>query len=310
MDRAAQAHQCLEGPIVPLNIGFNADDTVDFDRVGAYVDWLASRKTKVILLTYGSSEFAALSDEQLWKLTETVGKANAGRSMYIASTGWWTVPKCREFLKHCDAVGADAVKVQINPWYGMAADGPRQKVLRTYFDRLEGACDIPLMLWSHAMGPLPIALIEELARRPNIIGMKNDCDPFDYYYKACRATEGQQFGVCSGGQMRNFLFGHQIGSPAYLCPIAPFRPDIPLVFYQHLVDGQPKEAAAMVFRYEDPFLGWAVAREWLAVQKSAIMLLGFYKDNRTVVTGFDHCPKLVDQVRSRLQELSMPPGPR
>ena len=85
--------------------------------------------------------------------------------------------------------------------------------------------------------------------------------------------------MVSGGQMRNFVFGFQIGSPAYLCPIAPFRPDVSLEFYQLLVEKRFEDAWKFVFRYEDPWLQWAVNQDWLVTMKSCIHLLGLYPNN-------------------------------
>ena len=44
------------------------------------------------------------------------------RSLCIASTGFRKPAKTRDFLKHADAVGVDAVKVQIHPWLEWATE--------------------------------------------------------------------------------------------------------------------------------------------------------------------------------------------
>ena len=99
MDRAAQVLQRMKGPVVPINVCFNADGTINYDAVGAYINWLCEEKTPVLLLTYGSSEFASISDEELWKLTETVASATDGRSLCIASTSYWKPAKTPGFPK-------------------------------------------------------------------------------------------------------------------------------------------------------------------------------------------------------------------
>lgn len=301
MDRAAHVVKRLKGPVVPINVCFNEDGTVHYAAVGAYVEWLCEEQIPVLLLTYGSSEFTSLSDEEVWKLTATVAQANAGRSLCIASTGFWKPAKARDFLKHADAVGVDAVKVQIHPWLPKT-----REVLVRYFDLLESASDMPLLLWGHAPPPFPVEVAAELAQRPNIVGMKNDGDPFYDYYDLIRATKGQDFAVISGGQMRNFVFGYQIGSPAYLCPIAPFRPDIALAFYHLLVEGRYDEAWQMVFRYEEPWLQWATeerSRSWLAVMKSAIQLQGLYPNHSVAPPHPVPSPGLLDEVRMKLEEV-------
>ena len=63
-------------------------------------------------------------------------------------------------------------------------------------------------------------LIAELAARDRVVGLKNDDHPFYYYYDLCRATQDLDFAVLSGGQMRNFVLGYQLGSTGYLCTTA------------------------------------------------------------------------------------------
>jgi len=275
MERALSVFQRLKGPVVPINICFTPEGDVDYAAVRKYVNWLCEQHVPVLLLTYGSSEFAWISDEDLWRLTAELAEVIAGRSLFVASTGFWTPAVCRRFLQHADAVGADAVKVQINP-----AGGVRQ-VFLDYHDRIQDAAPIPLLLWcnSGGTGAVPVDVVAELARRPQIVGVKNDEDPFYYYYDLIRATRDQHFAVISGGQMRNFVLGFQVGSPAYLCTIAPFRPDIALQFYELLVRKRFDDAWAMVFRYEEPWLKLAGEMDWLLSIKTALYLHGLYPNN-------------------------------
>ena len=69
MDRSTQVLERLKGPVVPLNICFNEDGTVHYDAVEKYVDWLCEQGPVVLLLTAGSSEFAYLSEKEIYELT-------------------------------------------------------------------------------------------------------------------------------------------------------------------------------------------------------------------------------------------------
>ncbi|MCH2131299.1 MAG: dihydrodipicolinate synthase family protein [Pirellulaceae bacterium] len=281
MNRAKNSLAQLRGAIVPLNICFQ-DDGVDFNAVCDYVDWLCTQQVPVILLTYGSTEFAWLSDDDLWQLTEQVGKAVDGRSMFITSTEFWLPKQTREFLKHADACGADAVKVQVTGW-----DPPSAVMLQNYFDDLSDRdTDIPLLLWWHPLRwsqTLPSDILDTfcgLAKRSDIIGIKNDGDAFYDYKALIRGTNDQDFAVISGGLMQNMLYGYGLGSPAYLCPIAPFRPDLANQFFDHVVAGRLEQAQQIINKYEDPVMDIAGTANWLCLMKSAIMMLGFYDNNR------------------------------
>ena len=117
-ERGATALARLRGPIVPLNLAFADDGSPDHAAIARYVDYLAGScegKPPVLLLTYGSSEFACLSREDIYAVTQTVAEANADRALCVAATGFWTPAETSSFLEHADAVGCDAVKVQISP---------------------------------------------------------------------------------------------------------------------------------------------------------------------------------------------------
>jgi 4-hydroxy-tetrahydrodipicolinate synthase len=300
MERAAQVVQRLKGPVVPINLCFTPDHEIDCSAVRRYVNWLCNQRAPVLMLTYGSSEYVWLSDDDIYRLTAELAEEIAGRALFITSTGLWTPKVCGEFLLHADRVGADAVKVQINPW-GIQSN--RERFIG-YFDRIQDVASIPLLLWCNGggAGAVPVDVVAELARRPQIVGMKNDEDQFYYYYDCIRATIDEDFAVISGGQMRNFAFGYQVGSPAYLCPIAPFRPDIALAFYSLLAERRYDDAWQMVFRYEDPWLRKAVEMDWLFSIKAALCLYGLYPDHCTSPFQSRNAGK-VEQIRQCLERI-------
>ena len=74
MDKAAAAALArMKGPVVPLNLCFDESGAVDHQAVAAYVDWLSAQGAPILMLTYGSSEFACLDDEDIWAVTEDRG---------------------------------------------------------------------------------------------------------------------------------------------------------------------------------------------------------------------------------------------
>lgn len=304
MERALSVIERLKGPVVPINICFTSEGELNYPVMRKYVNWLCEQRVPVLLLTYGSSEFDWISDEDLWRLTAELAEAVAGRSLFITATRFWAPEVCRQFLKHADQVGADAVKIQINPMAGQA----ERELFLGYHHRILDAASIPLLLWCNNAGRPPVAVdvVAELAHHPQIVGVKNDDDQFYYYYDLIRATRDQHFAVISGGQMRNFVLGYQIGSPAYLCTIAPFRPDIALEFYQLLVRRRFDDAWAMVFRYEEPWLKLASEMGWLRSIKSALHLHGLFPNNHPYPLRSPHAGGELEKIRQCLEEVFGP----
>ena len=78
MDRYKGVVDRLKGPVVPLNICFTAEGTIDYPAQRRYVNWLCEQGVPVILLTYGSSEFSLLGDEDLWRLSAEMAQSWPG----------------------------------------------------------------------------------------------------------------------------------------------------------------------------------------------------------------------------------------
>ncbi|MDP7628476.1 MAG: dihydrodipicolinate synthase family protein [SAR202 cluster bacterium] len=268
MSRSINVVEKTKGPVVPINICFNADATVDFEAVRDYAGLLSTNGVPVILLTSGSSEYAWLSEKDVWRITEVIAEAIQGRSLFIAASGSWDVNTCAAYLKHADAVGADAVKIQPNPLLSS-----EREIYFGYFDHIREGSDIPLFL----LDP-PLALAIEMASDEQIVGAKvhSHAD----YYSLTRATRDLNFATICAGQMGNMVFGHQIGSPAYLCPIAPFLPRVALEFFEKIEAGRYDDAIEFVSRYEVPWMETAIDVGWLHAVKEAIRLVGFYPNNR------------------------------
>lgn len=299
MERAKRVLERLKGPVVPINLCFNEDESINYEAVAGYVDWLCRQNVPVLLMTYGSSEFASLTEAEIWRLTEEIARANDSRSLFIAATGFWPPAKCREFLRYADAAGVDAVKIQMNTHLGF-----EHQVIVNYFDAIQDASSIPLLLL--AVPGFSVDTVIELAKRPQIIGMKNDSDPFYYYYDVLRATAGNDFAVISGGQMRSFAFGYQNGSPAYLCTIAPIHPGIALKFYNLMVSHRYDDAWQIVYKYEDPWLKTASEYGWLRSIKTALNLYGLYPNNRLRLPAVSHNEKERAEIRKCLEQVFGP----
>ncbi len=306
MTRYEQVVDRLKGPMVPINICFTEDNQIDLPAMRKYVNWLCDQAVPVLLLTYGSSEFAWQSEEDIRRLTAELADEISGRALFIASTNWGPPKVCRTFLQHAEQSGVDAVKVQTNPWAIANTGIASHEVIVGYFDQIQDSSSIPLVLWCHPMAPYPVETVVELAKREQVVAMKNDQDPFDYYYDTIRATANENFAVFSGGLFRNFIYGYQVGSPAFLCPISPFRPDIALAFYETVVQRRFDDAWQMAFRYEEPWLKAACDLGWVQSLKSAFSLYGLFPNNHMVPPQPTHTHEQRQQVQDILERVFGP----
>lgn len=288
MRRGFEVFRRLQGPVATLPICFTEEDEVHFSAMCRYVNWLADQNVSSILLTYGYSQFSWLSDYDIWRLTADLAETIAGRSIFIASTGWWPPKECRKFLKHADRAGVDTVKIQINPWPIMNVNPEKKgEFFCEFINRIRDAAPIPLTLWCNYFNTaaVPVKVIAEMAKDTQIVACKNDDHPFYYYYDLIRATKDTNFAVISGGSMRNFVFGYQIGSPAYLCDVVDFRPDIPLKLHALLKDHRVAEAWELVYRYEEPQYKIALSFGWDRWIHAVLEMYGLFPNR--IPAGFE-----------------------
>ena len=92
MAPAPSVAERLRGPVVPLTVCFTEVGEVDLPALRRYADWLCAQHVPVLLLTYGSSEYAWLSDDDLYRLTAEIAAVVAGRSCFITSSSFWPAP--------------------------------------------------------------------------------------------------------------------------------------------------------------------------------------------------------------------------
>lgn len=260
----------LQGPVATVIIPFNRDYSVDHGALRDWVDFMAAQGVPVIILTYGSAEVFNLEEREILDISRTVAQANKGRAVFVSGTGYWWEDRCVRFIREACDQGADAVFLHVN--HQVAAKGDE---LFGFYQRV--AQKTERVLLAHTVGGpgFDTELVKRLAKTDNIVGMKNDGDQFYDYYDYIRAG-GDDFAVISGGQMRNFFFGYQIGSPAYLCPVVTLAPSVSLAFYEHMVDGRLDQARRFIVDFEEPMLAASQTLGWHPLIKSALCQAGHF----------------------------------
>ena len=97
MSRATDVTGKLKGPVVPLNVCFTEEGKVDHTSMRRYANWLCEQQTPVLLLTYGSSEYAWLTDDDIRRfvavsvLFSFCGESRRSTPQRIPAVQW-----CRE----------------------------------------------------------------------------------------------------------------------------------------------------------------------------------------------------------------------
>ena len=250
-----------------ITVPYNKDYSIDHGSLRGWVDFMCENKAPILFQTYGDGELYNLNEQEIEAVIRTVAKQAKGRSLVIGGTprGW--TGQAVDFINRLEASGVDAVNVHV---YSRNEDEIHRALLQ-----VAEKTQLPLLAYESGFS---LDLTKRIAKIPRMVGMKCHAELYNYY-KFIRETKEHHFGILSAGQMKHFLFGYLIGSPAYLCPLTPFAPEIGLKFYQALVMGDIQEARKYIFNYEEPLLKTTRLLGYPNAYKSALYLTGHYKTN-------------------------------
>ena len=286
-------YQKLRGPVVPINIPFAKDYSVDLGNLRSYVDFLCEQRVPVIFFTHGSSEFKNLKEKEIEQLCRTAADQARGRAVVIGGTGKWWTGQSIDFIRRLEDSGIDGINLHLN------TQDPEE--VYDAFSRVAEKTQLPLLAYDEEYPP---ELVTRLTNIPGMAGMKSHDALYRYHY-FIRAAEGKKFVVVGGGQMKNFLYGYLIGSQAYLCALAPFAPAIAHRFYQALKKGDLDTARQVVYDYEDRLIEVAGPLGWGQSIKTILQLKGLFRTNLWRPPTPSHGPEQRGQLRDLLERMQL-----
>jgi dihydrodipicolinate synthase/N-acetylneuraminate lyase len=252
-----------------VTMPYNKDYSIDHGSLRAWVDFMCENKAPILFMTHGDSELGLLSEQEMEAVIRTVAGQARGRALVLGGTGVWWTKRTVDFINRVEDSGVDAMNVHLGRLVRNEDD---------IFDNLaeiDRRTELPFLISDTGYST---DLMTRIAQIPKLIGDK--CHEELYQYHAfIRATKPYDFSILSAGQMKHFLFGYLIGSPAYLCPITPFAPQIGVEFFAALEKNDFVRAREMTFKYEDGLLAITGPLGYPHCYKSLLYLAGVYKTN-------------------------------
>jgi|SRR5690625_239709 len=142
-----------------------------------------------------NGEFFAMSPEEKVRLIEVVSKKANGRIPIYAGTGGISTKETIELSLKMKELGVDALSV-ITPFFLPYT----QEELKQHYTQLAEAVDLPIILYNipgRAGVNLEPETVAELAKIPNIVGIKDSSGNFDLIKDYIRVTD-DEFSVMAG----------------------------------------------------------------------------------------------------------------
>ena len=158
------------GSGVAIVTPFNADGSINFDKLGELIEFHIENKTDAIIVCGTTGEAATMPDSEHLSVVEYAVKKAAGRIPIIAGTGSNDTAHGINLSKEAERLGADALLL-VTPYYNKAT----QKGLILHYEAIAKAVSIPIILYSvpsrTGVNITPETLLK-LTKIPNIVAVK------------------------------------------------------------------------------------------------------------------------------------------
>lgn len=168
---------------------------VDEDCLRALVDWHIDEGSHGLVPVGTTGESPTLSHEEHERVIEIVVEQAAGRVPVIAGAGSNNTVEAIRFMRHAEAVGADAALV-VTPYYNK----PTQAGMIAHFRALHDCCELPIIIYNipgrSAVDMTPETM-GELSKLPRIVGVKDATGDIGRVSRQ-RETCGKEFIQLSG----------------------------------------------------------------------------------------------------------------
>jgi 4-hydroxy-2-oxoglutarate aldolase len=262
----------FEGVLPPIPTPFDERGRVDLGALRANVArWNETGLAGYVAL--GSNGEAPLLDaEESVAVIRAVREAMAPGMVLIAGAGRETTRGSQMACQAAAAAGADAVLV-VTPWYykgAMTGD-----ILRQHYEAVADDSPVPVLLYNVPANTgvnLPVPAVAELARHPNIAGIKDSAGDIGQLWGLIHATPDDFVVIC--GNAGAFLPALLLGAKGGILALANVAPRETVALYEAARAGRLDEARELNDRLVP--VGVAVTRTYgIAGLKTALDMLGY-----------------------------------
>lgn len=260
------------GSGVAIVTPFNGYET-NYEELGRLIEMNIENGTDAIIICGTTGEASTMPDaEHLAAIEYTVKKVN-GRVPVIAGTGSNETAHAVELSKKAEMLGADGL-LQVTPYYNKAS----AKGLIAHFSAVAEAVKIPIILYnvpSRTGVNIPIPVLKELAKYPNIVAIKEASGNISYTAKV--AAEVPELYIYSGNDDM-IVPVLSLGGKGVISVLANILPQETHDMCQAFFDGDTDKARDMQLKYLDIVDNLFIEVNPIPV-KTALNLMGYNAGN-------------------------------
>jgi len=174
----------IKGSIVALITPFTDNGEVDYPTLKELIEFHIANQTDGILVLGTTGESPTLSHEEQRQIVETTVQTVAGRVHVMVGIGSNDTNKSIKLGQEFGAMGADSL-LAITPYYNKTNDSGMLK----HFTAIADNVPKPVILYNvpgRTGCSISISVMEELAKHPNIVGIKEASGNLGYAMEVSR----------------------------------------------------------------------------------------------------------------------------
>jgi 4-hydroxy-2-oxoglutarate aldolase len=261
----------LSGVFAPVTTPFGENGEISFQGLEENIKKLNSSRLRGYLVLGTNGEFKSLTEAERRKVLETVVRNAAKDKVVMAGTGRESTKESIAATKEAASIGTHFASLIAPSFFAKKMTDP---VLLNHFRVIADASSIPVLLYNNpevAVVTYSTGLIGEIAKHPNIVGMK---DTSKGNFASYLLAAGPDFNLLAGSA--GFFFEALVmGGVGGVLSIANFAPEACCKVYDLWKAGKLEEARKEQYRLMT--LNQKVSGKFgVAGVKAAMDLAGFY----------------------------------
>lgn len=271
----------IKGPVFSIITPFTADESVDYDALEKYINFLYEGGARIFYVMAYNSRFSELAFDEIKKLNKfVVDKAkslDSANIVIVADPIHCSTKMSIEFAQHAEQIGADIISLifrekfyfedQVFKHYEMVAKSIGIGILIHEMPFISG-------LGGHTMD-WPVSLLDRLADIDNIVAIKEDAKNDELTLQIVNKLRDRVAIIISGGGKRQWLTFVEHGCQSWLNGIGVFEPRLATRFYEFYLTGEEDKYMDIINKIEVPFFDTIVKQYgWHLSIKSALEAYG------------------------------------
>lgn len=290
----SELRQRLRGVIAFPVTPFRGDLSLDLDGLKTNLASLLRHPVCAVVAAAGTGELYSLSPREHRDVVRSIVEAVNGRLPVIAATGF-NPPIAAELASQAAAEGAQGI-LAFPPYY----PNPDDEGLVAYYRGIAEATGLGMLIYSRDwFNPGP-ALVEQLARIPNLVAWKDGQGDMRRY-QMIRQRLGERLHWIGGAGDDLVPAYYSLGIRTYTSSIANVAPALSLRLHELAAAGKAKELAALMEELVIPLYALRARRKGyeVAVMKAMMDLVGL-AGGRVRPPLVDIRPEDLEQLRTQL----------